>query len=149
MSSILRCGLANLPVTAYYIAQVKETITKLMAAVRALPPLSMVAINATARLALPQIGCCNPGCDRQAARPQYQASQPASAISHHSLTAPCLHEFIKVTSVPAFRVDSVEGRNMCCIRYSISCATVAVHWFLSHTVENAIYYKATQVHVGN
>ena len=81
-----------LPVKAYYIAQVKETIAKLMAAVRALPPLSMAAINATARLALPQIGCCNPKCDRQAARPQYQASEPPRNF-HHSMTAPCLQIF--------------------------------------------------------
>ena len=36
-----------------------------MAAVRALPPLSIEAVGAAARLALPQIGCSNPECVRQ------------------------------------------------------------------------------------
>ena len=34
--------------------------SNVMAAVRALPPLSMEAVNAAARLELPQIGCSNP-----------------------------------------------------------------------------------------
>ena len=37
-------------------------VAELMAAVRALPPLSMEAKGAAARLALPQIGCSNPRC---------------------------------------------------------------------------------------
>ena len=40
--------------------QLKPAVTNLMAAVRALPPMSMDAVNAAAWLALPQIGCSNP-----------------------------------------------------------------------------------------
>ena len=42
--------------------QLKPAVAELMAAVRALPPLSMEALGAAARLSLPQIGCSNPGC---------------------------------------------------------------------------------------
>ena len=41
--------------------QLKPAVAELMAAVRALPPLSMEALGAAARLSLPQIGCSNPG----------------------------------------------------------------------------------------
>lgn len=44
-------------------AQLRSAVVGLMAAVRALPPLSMDAIGAAARLALLQIGCSNPRCD--------------------------------------------------------------------------------------
>ena len=43
--------------------QLKAAVAELMAAVRALPPLSMEAVNAAARLALPQVGYSNPRCD--------------------------------------------------------------------------------------
>ena len=46
--------------------QLRTAVAELMAAVRALPPLSMDAVGAAARLALPQIGCSNP---RRAFRP--------------------------------------------------------------------------------
>ena len=39
--------------------QLRPAIAELMAAVRALPPLSMETVGAAARLALPQIGCSN------------------------------------------------------------------------------------------
>ena len=42
--------------------QLRPAVAELMDAVRALPPLSMEAVGAAARLALPQIGCSNPGC---------------------------------------------------------------------------------------
>ena len=42
--------------------QLRPAVAELMAALRALPPLSMEAVGAAARLALPQIGCSNPGC---------------------------------------------------------------------------------------
>ena len=39
--------------------QLRPAVADLMAAVRALPPLSMETVGAAARLALPQIGCSN------------------------------------------------------------------------------------------
>ena len=45
---------------ALWHVQLRPAVAELMAAVRALPPLSMEALGAAARLALPQIGCSNP-----------------------------------------------------------------------------------------
>lgn len=50
-----------LSITAW-VVQLRAAVAELMAAVRAMPPLSMEAVNVTARLALPQIGCSNLKC---------------------------------------------------------------------------------------
>ena len=41
------------------VLQLRAEVAVVMAAVRALPPMSMDAVGAAARLALPQIGCSN------------------------------------------------------------------------------------------
>ena len=41
------------------VLQLRTRVAAVMAAVRALPPMSMDAVGAAARLALPQIGCSN------------------------------------------------------------------------------------------
>ena len=54
------CACHGLWADASWDAQLKPVVAQLMADVRGLPPLSLAAVGAAARLALPQIGCSNP-----------------------------------------------------------------------------------------
>jgi len=70
------------------VLQLRTEVAVVMAAVRALPPMSMDAVGAAARLALPQIGCSN--IRSGASCTQVAICDIAHIGGYHALTHKCI-----------------------------------------------------------